>query len=191
MRYIYSNPGSLLQSHMTNRSKTSGCVCPAVDLSVCVHVGIYVFEQYPYKINLIEHTHSCKCMHLSHSGVLYTEEPVCLCSILLSRSSHLLSATDMRSLLTFGGFSEAAGTVVACSSIHLSCLLFLWRVKMPFHHVKAGLLYTDNFLSTSLSETSEEQLANISTEELGGEWVCVCLCVFCLDGCYLSQCKCL
>ncbi|CAM4668884.1 unnamed protein product [Leuciscus chuanchicus] len=41
------------------------------------------------------------------------------------------------------------------------------RVKMPFHHVKAGLLYTDNFLSTSLSETSEEQLANISTEELG------------------------
>jgi len=40
---------------------------------------------------------------------------------------------------------------------------------MPFHHVKAGLLYTDNFLTTSLSETSEEQLANISTEELGGE----------------------
>ncbi|XP_073680077.1 calcium-binding protein 8 [Garra rufa] len=38
---------------------------------------------------------------------------------------------------------------------------------MPFHHVRAGLLYTDNFLSTSLSETSEEQLANISTEELG------------------------
>ncbi|XP_073791977.1 calcium-binding protein 8 isoform X4 [Danio rerio] len=43
----------------------------------------------------------------------------------------------------------------------------LWRVKMPFHHVRAGLLYTDNYLSTSLSETSEEQLANISTEELG------------------------
>ncbi|KAI2651318.1 Calcium-binding protein 8 [Labeo rohita] len=40
-------------------------------------------------------------------------------------------------------------------------------VKMPFHHVRAGLLYTDNYLSTSLSETSEEQLANISTEELG------------------------
>ncbi|KTF89125.1 hypothetical protein cypCar_00020308 [Cyprinus carpio] len=38
---------------------------------------------------------------------------------------------------------------------------------MPFHHVRAGLLYTDNYLSTSLSETSEEQLANISTEELG------------------------
>ncbi|TRY57538.1 hypothetical protein DNTS_023487 [Danionella cerebrum] len=38
---------------------------------------------------------------------------------------------------------------------------------MPFHHVRAGLLYTDNFLSTSLSETSEEQLASISTEELG------------------------
>ncbi|KAG7321446.1 hypothetical protein KOW79_015861 [Hemibagrus wyckioides] len=37
---------------------------------------------------------------------------------------------------------------------------------MPFHHVRAGLLYTDNFLTTSLSEISEEQLAHISTEEL-------------------------
>uniref|UniRef100_A0A672R698 SCAN box domain-containing protein n=1 Tax=Sinocyclocheilus grahami TaxID=75366 RepID=A0A672R698_SINGR len=36
---------------------------------------------------------------------------------------------------------------------------------MPFHHVRAGLLYTDNYLSTSLPETSEEQLANISTED--------------------------
>ncbi|XP_027004407.1 calcium-binding protein 8 [Tachysurus vachellii] len=37
---------------------------------------------------------------------------------------------------------------------------------MPFHHVRAGLLYTDNFLTHSLSEISEEQLAHISTEEL-------------------------
>ncbi len=106
-----------------------------------------------------------------HTAVLYTEEPVCLRSILLSRSTHLFSVTDHYSLLEA---SVKLQTVVACSSIHLSCLLFLWRVKMPFHHVRAGLLYTDNFLSTSLSETSEEQLANISTEELGGEWVCVC-----------------
>ncbi|KAL7853826.1 hypothetical protein AOLI_G00206700 [Acnodon oligacanthus] len=38
--------------------------------------------------------------------------------------------------------------------------------KMPFHHVRAGLLYTDNYLTHSLSEISEEQLASISTEEL-------------------------
>ncbi|KAK3524375.1 hypothetical protein QTP70_028018, partial [Hemibagrus guttatus] len=42
-------------------------------------------------------------------------------------------------------------------------------VKMPFHHVRAGLLYTDNFLTHSLSEISEEQLAHISTEELDGK----------------------
>ncbi|KAL7844358.1 hypothetical protein SRHO_G00228970 [Serrasalmus rhombeus] len=40
------------------------------------------------------------------------------------------------------------------------------REKMPFHHVRAGLLYTDNYLTHSLSEISEEQLASISTEEL-------------------------
>lgn len=57
--------------------------------------------------------------------LLYTEEPVRLRSIIISRSSHFLSATDMRPLLTFGGLGEAAGTGVACSSIHLSCLLFL------------------------------------------------------------------
>ncbi|XP_067113589.1 calcium-binding protein 8 [Osmerus mordax] len=39
---------------------------------------------------------------------------------------------------------------------------------MPFHHVRAGLLYTGNYLSRSLSETSEAfQLTSISTEELG------------------------
>uniref|UniRef100_A0A672R639 Calneuron 1 n=1 Tax=Sinocyclocheilus grahami TaxID=75366 RepID=A0A672R639_SINGR len=46
---------------------------------------------------------------------------------------------------------------------------------MPFHHVRAGLLYTDNYLSTSLPETSEEQLANISTEELAPEPLAVFL----------------
>ncbi|TSL04278.1 Calcium-binding protein 8 [Bagarius yarrelli] len=40
---------------------------------------------------------------------------------------------------------------------------------MPFHHVRAGLLYTDNFLTHSLSEISEEQLAHISNEELDGD----------------------
>ncbi|KAF7669109.1 hypothetical protein LDENG_00252200 [Lucifuga dentata] len=39
---------------------------------------------------------------------------------------------------------------------------------MPFHHVRAGLLYPDNYLSNSLSEGSEAfQLTSISTEELG------------------------
>lgn len=41
---------------------------------------------------------------------------------------------------------------------------------MPFHHVRAGLLYPDNYLSSSLTEGSEAfQLTSISTEELGGE----------------------
>lgn len=41
---------------------------------------------------------------------------------------------------------------------------------MPFHHVRAGLLYPDNYLSSSLTEGSEAfQLNSISTEELGGE----------------------
>ncbi|XP_022063822.1 calcium-binding protein 8-like isoform X1 [Acanthochromis polyacanthus] len=40
--------------------------------------------------------------------------------------------------------------------------------KMPFHHVRAGLLYPDNYLSSSLTEGSEAfQLTSISTEELG------------------------
>ncbi|XP_031713074.1 calcium-binding protein 8 isoform X1 [Anarrhichthys ocellatus] len=40
--------------------------------------------------------------------------------------------------------------------------------KMPFHHVRAGLLYPDNYLSSSLTEGSEAfQLNSISTEELG------------------------
>ncbi|KAF3705725.1 Calcium-binding protein 8 [Channa argus] len=39
---------------------------------------------------------------------------------------------------------------------------------MPFHHVRAGLLYPDNYLSNSLTEGSEAfQLTSISTEELG------------------------
>lgn len=46
----------------------------------------------------------------------------------------------------------------------------LSREKMPFHHVRAGLLYPDNYLSSSLTEGSEAfQLTSISTEELGGE----------------------
>lgn len=41
---------------------------------------------------------------------------------------------------------------------------------MPFHQVRAGLLYPDNYLSSSLTEGSEAfQLNSISTEELGGE----------------------
>lgn len=41
---------------------------------------------------------------------------------------------------------------------------------MPFHHVRAGLLYPDNYLSSSLTEGNEAfQLTSISTEELGGE----------------------
>lgn len=41
---------------------------------------------------------------------------------------------------------------------------------MPFHHVRAGLLYPDNYLSSSLTEGSEAfQLTSLSTEELGGE----------------------
>ncbi|KAJ3588993.1 hypothetical protein NHX12_009843 [Muraenolepis orangiensis] len=40
-------------------------------------------------------------------------------------------------------------------------------LKMPFHHVRAGLLYPDNYLSSSLSEGNEAfQLNSISTEEL-------------------------
>nr|XP_057942920.1 calcium-binding protein 8-like isoform X1 [Doryrhamphus excisus] len=39
---------------------------------------------------------------------------------------------------------------------------------MPFHHVRAGLLYPDNYLTSSLTEGSEAfQLTSISTEELG------------------------
>ncbi|MEQ2303790.1 Calcium-binding protein 8, partial [Ameca splendens] len=39
---------------------------------------------------------------------------------------------------------------------------------MPFHHVRAGLLYPDNYLSSSLTEGSEAfQLTSLSTEELG------------------------
>lgn len=42
---------------------------------------------------------------------------------------------------------------------------------MPFHHVTAGLLYKGNYLNRSLSAGSDsEQLANISVEELDGEW---------------------
>ncbi|XP_072301928.1 calcium-binding protein 8 isoform X1 [Eucyclogobius newberryi] len=42
------------------------------------------------------------------------------------------------------------------------------REKMPFHHVRAGLLYPDNYLSNSLAEGNESfQLTSISTEELG------------------------
>lgn len=53
-----------------------------------------------------------------------------------------------------------------------SCVCVLYREKMPFHHVRAGLLYPDNYLSTSLTEGSEAfQLTSISTEELGGERV--------------------
>lgn len=41
---------------------------------------------------------------------------------------------------------------------------------MPFHHVRAGLLYPDNYLSSSLAEGNESfQLTSLSTEELGGE----------------------
>ncbi|XP_036974322.1 calcium-binding protein 8 isoform X3 [Acanthopagrus latus] len=44
----------------------------------------------------------------------------------------------------------------------------LTEEKMPFHHVRAGLLYPDNYLSSSLTEGSESfQLTSISTEELG------------------------
>lgn len=65
--------------------------------------------------------------------------------------------------------------VYACEvCIYVSFVCF--RVKMPFHHVRAGLLYTDNFLTHSLSEISEEQLAHISTEELDGERVCLYVC---------------
>ncbi|KAL1252907.1 hypothetical protein QQF64_017600 [Cirrhinus molitorella] len=72
--------------------------------------------------------------------------------------SDLISTIDLLRQKRFGFFP-------ACfAKRHTESLR---RVKMPFHHVRAGLLYTDNFLSTSLSETSEEQLANISTEELG------------------------
>lgn len=50
------------------------------------------------------------------------------------------------------------------------CVCLLYREKMPFHHVRAGLLYPDNYLSSSLTEGSEAfQLTSISTEELGGE----------------------
>lgn len=50
------------------------------------------------------------------------------------------------------------------------CVCVLCREKMPFHHVRAGLLYPDNYLSSSLTEGSESfQLTSISTEELGGE----------------------
>lgn len=51
-------------------------------------------------------------------------------------------------------------------------LLFddMFREKMPFHHVTAGLLYKGNYLSRSLSERSDsDQLANISAEELDGK----------------------
>lgn len=50
------------------------------------------------------------------------------------------------------------------------CVCAICREKMPFHHVRAGLLYPDNYLSSSLTEGSEAfQLTSISTEELGGE----------------------
>ncbi|XP_061608780.1 calcium-binding protein 8-like isoform X3 [Phyllopteryx taeniolatus] len=40
--------------------------------------------------------------------------------------------------------------------------------KMPFHHVRAGLLYPDNYLSGSLAEGTETfKLTSISAEELG------------------------
>ncbi len=59
------------------------------------------------------------------------------------------------------------------------CVCVFCREKMPFHHVRAGLLYPDNYLSSSLTEGSEAfQLTSISTEELGGECVCVCVAVF-------------
>ena len=63
------------------------------------------------------------------------------------------------------------------------CVLCAFRGKMPFHHVRAGLLYTGNYLSRSLSETSEAfQLTSISTEELGGEPTCACM-EICLLSC--------
>ena len=52
----------------------------------------------------------------------------------------------------------------------IQTVCMLCREKMPFHHVRAGLLYPDNYLSSSLTEGSESfQLTSISTEELGGE----------------------
>ncbi|TNN56555.1 Calcium-binding protein 8 [Liparis tanakae] len=39
--------------------------------------------------------------------------------------------------------------------------------KMPFHHVTAGLLYKENYLSRSLSGSDSDALASISVEELG------------------------
>ncbi|KAF3847349.1 hypothetical protein F7725_020377 [Dissostichus mawsoni] len=42
----------------------------------------------------------------------------------------------------------------------------MFREKMPFHHVTAGLLYKGNYLSRSLSDSDSDVLASISVEEL-------------------------
>lgn len=63
--------------------------------------------------------------------------------------------------------TNPAYVLFSCVSV---CVCLLHREKMPFHHVRAGLLYPDNYLSSSLTEGSEAfQLTSISTEELGGE----------------------
>lgn len=61
-------------------------------------------------------------------------------------------------------------TYTLTCNVYLDCVRVLCREKMPFHHVRAGLLYPDNYLSSSLTDGSEAfQLTSISTEELGGK----------------------
>ncbi|KAF0038606.1 hypothetical protein F2P81_009090 [Scophthalmus maximus] len=62
---------------------------------------------------------------------------------------------------------STAGMWSGIDDDHIQMLLKI-REKMPFHHVRAGLLYPDNYLSSSLTEGSEAfQLTSLSTEELG------------------------
>lgn len=61
---------------------------------------------------------------------------------------------------------------------HSKYMCVFCREKMPFHHVRSTLLYTGSLLSRTLSEGSEAfQITSISTEELGGQFVCVCVSV--------------
>lgn len=85
----------------------------------------------------------------------------------VSQGLNTRASAETQILLTCSFLSHAHICKVYLFSV---CVCVLCREKMPFHHVRAGLLYPDNYLSSSLTEGSESfQLTSISTEELGGE----------------------
>ena len=129
---------------------TMRCVCACACLRVCMY--IYVSDYVPALmmsvcmfIALQMCVWVCKCFHE------WMSECVCVCVCVC----------------------VGRGFIYVCVFMHWRPYLCsspcVCRLKMPFHHVRAGLLYPDNYLSSTLSEGSEAfQLNSISPEELAG-----------------------